>query len=85
MILMLLGFINLLKIFDKIDIDLILDRVGVEEDKVEVGVILFNQCVNYIINLLELFVLNFLLKIYRDEYFDMYNKVVYFEGGKINE
>ncbi|EID4159667.1 hypothetical protein LBX66_004671, partial [Salmonella enterica] len=72
-------------IFDKTDIDLILDRAGVEEDKVEVGVIPPNQRANHIINLLELSAPNLSLKTHRDEYFDMYNKAVYPEGGKINE
>ncbi|EGG8915031.1 hypothetical protein HHZ26_004339, partial [Salmonella enterica] len=81
----LLGSINSPKIFDKTDIDLILDRAGVEEDKVEVGVIPPNQRANHIINLLELSAPNLSLKTHRDEYFDMYNKAVYPEGGKINE
>lgn len=79
----LLGSITPPKLYDKNDIDLILDKAGAEEDDVEIGVIPPDQRANHIINLLELSAPNLSLKTHRDEYLNMYNEAVYPEGGKI--
>ncbi|HBE9180654.1 TPA: AAA family ATPase [Serratia fonticola] len=73
----LLGCIDLPKVYNKSDSDLILDNIGEEQPQNQVGVIRYNDRKKHIINLLEIAAPNLSLKNHREDYNKMFNSAVY--------
>ncbi|HDL7858688.1 TPA: AAA family ATPase [Yersinia enterocolitica] len=73
----LLGSISSPTIYDKTDVDLLLDQDGEELEDTDVGRISVDERSNHIINLLELSAPNLSLKTHREEYRSMYYDSVY--------